>query len=1016
MYLGTRQTSMTHSILAPPSVGTVEPGGIVNKAPQSILVDVNCQQVVCTFDSLLQGLRGLPEEEGIIRDNSSTNPAPSDTQSACSVEANNNLEEETGLGNNLEQLDENANISVLPYYDQMVASRSKEFGIPMFLSDETVRTKLISLLNRNGAHLSAYGDVMKWVQDAATAGYDFQQVPPTRQNVIERLKVRVGTEGLTPKIGHLKLPISGKVARIVYFDAAAVFASLLTSPLLHHDDNYLFHENDPFAPPPVTPGTRIGDINDGRCYTASYKTECKHPDDVLMLTPLAIDKTHVDTLGRIKLEPINLSLGIHKRSIRQLSSANRPLGYVSMYFPDDVDMDTIESNANNDQYLELGEQGLSQAAISLNDYHAQLRFIFDKSGFLELQQNGFKWMLQYRGKVHRVTFRVVVPFIVGDTEGHDRLCGHFTARFQNVAQLCRICECPTHLTDYSKAKFPFRVPSKVNARKGDQEELRAISQQNLLNAFDHINFGSHNKRGIFGACCGEILHMIQLGEYKYILEAFFDQVGKDSSACQELKDFLKHISAMLARQSDRDIQRTSFPDGFTTACNLRGHEVGGCLIVLLFALSTNRFASIFSHQKRYTNPGGLGNDDHIKDWCILLIGLLSWEQWLKQDTISRYEASRSSKALRWLMRRMKTVAPRNKCMGYKTPRFHLVTHIQSDILDFGVPQGYNSSYNERNHIEIVKRNFATTQKRKSNVTEQSAYRYVERLTISQAMALMTGDNKTSGVSKEETPCHAGNHYQILAPNPTQTLSSPPIILCKTGTKIIGLSNRVISFIVAHCPPDTTDQSVHCFTEHKRKGEIFRCHSDFMGNPWNDCVVIDWGRVDGKHPALIRCFVDIRNTGNKAFQYCGQTMNEGLFAVLECFTIHESHLPSKDSWDIVVKGNKELDPLTGRPKLQLVSVESFFSPVVAIPEIEEDGNINTNTFLFMKPRSNWSALWSKHIRDMAKYDSESDEEGDPDDEMFDKEEAHLVGKRVNRDVGTTVIADGSKKRGGKKQRR
>ena len=53
-------------------------------------------------------------------------------------------------------------------------------------------------------------------------------------------------------------------------------------------------------------------------------------------------------------------------------------------------------------------------------------------------------MLHCMGRRHPVALHPYVPFIVGDTEGHDRLCGHYTARFATVKQLCRVCECPTN--------------------------------------------------------------------------------------------------------------------------------------------------------------------------------------------------------------------------------------------------------------------------------------------------------------------------------------------------------------------------------------------------------------------------------------------------------------------------------------------------------------------------------------------------------------------------------------------
>jgi len=881
---------------------------------------------------------------------------------------------------------------LLPYYEQMVENNADHFGTSLFSNNDRAHAKLISILDRNGAHLSAFHDVMKWAQEATMRKFPFLANPPHRGTVITNFTKRACTSGLEPVISHLKLPVSGKVARIVYFDAKAVIASLLTSAQLHKDENYLFHNDDPFAPPPATPDREIGDINTGRCYAASYKSFCTEPGDVLLLTPLALDKTHVDTLGRIKLEPLNLSLGIHKRSIRQLSKANRPLGYVSMYFPGDCATSDPDVAADVEQYTELDSHGLSKAAGDLNDYHAQLRFILDKSGFTELQRTGFKWKLQYKGETHEVTFRLVVPFIVGDTEGHDRLCGHYLARFAKVAQLCRICECPTHLTDYSKASFPYRLPARINklVATGRLDHLKLMSQQILHNAFQHVVFGSHNKRGIFGACLGEILHMIELGEYKVVIEAFFEQVGLKSQACLELEQLIQTICSLLSHQSDREVPRTNFPDGFSTCSNLRGHEVGGCLLVLLFALSTERFGSIFAKRKVYSVPGGLGDEEHVHDWCLLIIALLSWEQWLKQETIPRFEVLRSGRALRWLMRHMQNTAPRNVGMGYKRPKHHLLTHIQNDILDFGVPQCYNSAYNERNHIEIVKTNFNNTQKRKSSVTEQTARRYVEKLTIAQVMERT--ENRDAVLTEDAVaikgPIDTGTWFflQIHA-----ALVDSPSVICKKGSEF-RMSTRVLKFIASNCPPNRVDNMIHCFTEHKRHGEIFRGHPGFAAEkkPWNDCVLIDWGIKVGRHPALIKCFVDVHETATGTFHFLGETFIEGTFAVCECFTFVDATFDDPEAdWDIVLKGEKEMDNETGLPLLRIVSVDSFFSPMIGLPDVDEDGHVDRNRFMFMRRREQWSRVWSKYIRDIAaSQEPESEEEGDLGDVDDDDDDSDI----------------------------
>ena len=56
--------------------------------------------------------------------------------------------------------------------------------------------------------------------------------------------------------------------------------------------------------------------------------------------------------------------------------------------------------------------------------HIQIGFILKESGFLDLQCKGFHWKLHYKEKVYPVVLHPYIPFIIGDTEGHDCLCGH----------------------------------------------------------------------------------------------------------------------------------------------------------------------------------------------------------------------------------------------------------------------------------------------------------------------------------------------------------------------------------------------------------------------------------------------------------------------------------------------------------------------------------------------------------------------------------------------------------------
>jgi hypothetical protein len=152
----------------------------------------------------------------------------------------------------------------------------------------------------------------------------------------------------------------------------------------------------------------------------------------------------------------------------------------------------------------------------------QIDFILEHSSFLRLHSLGFKWNLRFNTQVYPVVPHLFVHFIIGDTDGHGCLCGHYPARFKEIKQLCRVCECPTLESGYLKAKYRHRKADMRNklVRQGDTETLKLLSQNYLKNDFDKVQFGQHNNRWIFGACPGKMLHLISLGWFKYCLDAF----------------------------------------------------------------------------------------------------------------------------------------------------------------------------------------------------------------------------------------------------------------------------------------------------------------------------------------------------------------------------------------------------------------------------------------------------------------------------------------------------------------
>ena len=352
-------------------------------------------------------------------------------------------------------------------------------------------------------------------------------------------------ESLRPREKNFLLPHCRQVVPIVIFDAGAAISSLLSSPIGCKDESVNFHENNPFAPHP-NHSSVIGDLNTGLSFLESYKALVKNEGDVLLPVPLGADKTTIDAHNRLSMKPLNFSLGIFKQSVRCLPVAMRVLDYIYLQATPDND-ELVEDGLSTPDCKVLfpAKTTTKKAAYNLNDYHAQIEFIL----------KGFKWILNYRNRKIPVTFRMYVPFIVGDTEGHDRFCGHFTTRFPGIHELCRICECSTKKSGYFKSNFPYRLPSRVNravARYGT-DALHAMSQQKLINGFRKVRFGSHNERGIFRACPGEILHLVLIGWFKYCITSFSSQAGLKSKCIGQYDVLSAEIGKSLSRQSDREL-------------------------------------------------------------------------------------------------------------------------------------------------------------------------------------------------------------------------------------------------------------------------------------------------------------------------------------------------------------------------------------------------------------------------------------------------------------------------------
>ena len=532
------------------------------------------------------------------------------------------------------------------------------------------------------------------------------------------------------------------------------------------------------------------------------------------------------------LEPIVVSYGLMKHDVCKTPRAMRVLGFIntSPIFLRDCEPLNVPTSGTGLSRAPLDRnyqsQSVTDAAWRLNEYHMQIDCILCESGYLDLQRTGLKWNLSFCGKSFPVVLHPFIPFIIGDTEGHDALCGYYKSRTSGVAQLCRGCKCPTMISGYSKARdYARRKPKIINklVREKNLPELKAMSQQYLNNAFDNVRLGMHNDCGIFGACPGEILHLIVIGWFKNVVDSFFIQITKDSVLAKKYDRLLMDsINNCLRRQSDCNVLSTSTKKGFSSTANIPGHEYAGCMIVMLILFYTSRFREIFKKSrasgKVSDKDKALSNPVFVKDWRTLVSLLLEWHAWLKQPEMRRTSVVKSVYVTSHLLRLLWYVAPRlTGGMKSSTIKTHLVLHIHKDILNFGVPEVMNSSYAESGHITICKDTTRNTQKRSQTFTVQAAVRYVENLAINRAStAIVDSTRITDSVSgNTESAKLCGKQFIVYENSEGETLCH-----CRRSSKkskdclneAFGLDAHVLETLAAYCLPHVNLQVFKPYVE------------------------------------------------------------------------------------------------------------------------------------------------------------------------------------------------------------
>ena len=221
--------------------------------------------------------------------------------------------------------DDNAEVvGLLPDVSVLIADRVFRHHLhthshPKYDINSLSQIKLLRILKEYAVPLVTFDSIIGWSKECFLDGYEFAtdgRGTSTRAPIMKKIIKRYNHLDIFPRVEALLLPHCMRRVNMVYHNLNAMLYSLLSSPDLMKDHNLLFHNDDPFSPPPAQ-FTNLGDINTGRFYRETYKEHIT-PGSNKVLCPLILymDETTTDNYGRLSITPLNFTLGIFKRKVR----------------------------------------------------------------------------------------------------------------------------------------------------------------------------------------------------------------------------------------------------------------------------------------------------------------------------------------------------------------------------------------------------------------------------------------------------------------------------------------------------------------------------------------------------------------------------------------------------------------------------------------------------------------------------------------------------------------------------
>ena len=819
-----------------------------------------------------------------------------------------------------------------------------------------LQIKLNNLINSHKAPIKLYDDIVDLFNEyIGSNNFDKFAKLKSRKSFITANESAYNVTHLRPKYRNVVLTDATEVT-VPVFDAQSMILDLVTNPFTMNASNiaagydvFTGDVDDSFPD-----NQCYGEVHTGDEWIKAKNRYCTNADEIDNDMPIAMivfaDKTHTDLHGTLSVTPLIFTLTCFNRSARNNTDFWRPLAYVPNL---SLGKNKADKRETKDK-IQDEHRCLSAALESVKEIHR-------KGGFYATVM----------GRV--VKIKVWIHFIIGDTEGNNKLLGHYPGNKKQVCRPYRDCRC-----SYDDLKNPN--PSCVYTTIAEMREAKRVKRENvqdglaLLKSMSRYDIKnaltckdlplSDMESGPWGITPPELLHAGGQGVIKYVFESLSYQIGSGKDR-DEIDKLHVRIYMIIKRQSERDFPRGAMWNGIIDGTKCQASERKGNLFLLLCIAHTTEGSLKLQKALGYPSPS------RWKNFLECLKLYLAMEEWF-HDCNQKEEVNNSREMIAKVLSMLQNFFPREEgTNGWNIPKMHAMTKFMVYMKRYGSAMNFFGGPGEAAHKFFVKSPGLKTQRRAKEFAGQTAEQYYHVMVTQYALRAIMSQEDTHNVPRNELEYQnddlsiyfSGKYSLVVTNEILERMRDGDSIHVKWHNRLVQgvrennknycLNKLLVDFILRKL--DLMDSNefengyrLEGYTRITTKTSdgcklLLYSHPSFQGNEWYDWVYVHFEEINSSgdavenyYPALILGFITINNV-TEAVIYCAE---------------------KPLNWSDVEKNFFVRTKLGSRVDVSIVSVpiSSLVHPLCALPDYGSD----ILSYIIVLPRRNWSRYFGDKI--------------------------------------------------------